>query len=53
MQLINIAAQRTPETTNSFFLNLSPRKPNKGCKIEPNTANIVGNIDTCVMVKWR
>jgi hypothetical protein len=53
MQLINSAEQRTPDTTNSFLLNLSPRKPKTGCKIEPNTANIVGNIDTCVIVRCR
>ncbi|GAX60544.1 hypothetical protein SCALIN_C13_0055 [Candidatus Scalindua japonica] len=53
IQLIKIAEQRTPVTTNSFLLNLSPRNPNTGCKIEPNTASTVGNMDTCVIVKWR
>jgi len=53
MQLRNSAEQRTPETTKSFLLNLSPRKPKTGCRIEPNTANIVGNMDTCVIVRWR
>ncbi len=46
MLLINIAEHKTPITTNRFLSNLSPKNPNTGCKIEPNTANTVGNKDT-------
>jgi len=42
----NIAEHKTPAMMNSFLLNLSPKNPNTGCRIEPNTANTVGNKDT-------